>query len=133
MAGSTIFYQETNQPWHIGASAAITLTTTAKQIASQATFGLVPVGFWYPGRKIHMECFFETTSGGTPGNFTIGLFYGNGDNVGVSKAGAAIAFAATQTSRTIFVDAWMKCVKATDASAGSGLITGRAEIDKALI
>lgn len=133
MAGASIFYQETAQPWHVGASAAVTLTTTAKQIASQGTFGLIPVGFWYPGRKIHVECFFETTSGAAVGNFTIGLFYGSGDNAGVSKTGAAIAFANTQTSRTIFVDAWMKCTKMTDASAGAALIYGQANIDKTLI
>jgi hypothetical protein len=135
MAGSTIFYTETLQPWILAsggvAATTITLTTTAKQIATQASFGLVPVGFWYPGKAIRLDCYFETTSGATPGNFTIGLFYGNGDNAGVSKTGAAIAFAATQTSRTIHVQATMRC--RTAGTAGTAWITGRADMDKALI
>jgi hypothetical protein len=135
MAGSTIFYTETLQPWILSsggvAATTITLTTTAKQIATQASFGLVPVGFWYPGKAIRLDAYFETTSGGTPGNFTIGLFYGNGDNNGVSKVGAAIAFAATQTSRTIHVVGTLRC--RTAGTGGTGWITGHADIDKALI
>jgi hypothetical protein len=113
------------------AASTITLTTTAKQIATQASFGLVPANFWYPGKAIRLDCYFETTSGGTPGNFTTALFYGNGDNAGVSKAGAAIAFAATQTSRTVHVQGTMRC--RTTGTAGTAWITGNVTYDKALI
>lgn len=135
MAGSTIFYTETLQPWTLAsggvAASTITLTTTMKQIATQASFGLVPVGFWYPGKAIRLDCYFETTSGAAVGNVTIGLFYGNGDNNGVSKQGAAIAFANTQTSRTIHVVGTMRC--RTTGTSGTAWITGHADIDKTLI
>ena len=96
------YYQDTRLP-HIATDvASVTLAGTNKALYPVANIPAMGKDYWTVGKKVRIYLCGRMTSGATPGNLTVAIFYGTGaDANGTSLAAtAATAWTASQTSNT---------------------------------
>ena len=107
-----LFYQDTREP-HISADiASVTLSTTDKALYPVSNFPLLGGQYWVrPGKKLHIVAYGRITTGATPGNLTISVYYGSGADANgtILVASAAIALIASQTNLTWNCDFMVHC------------------------
>lgn len=120
------FYRDLREPF-IGADvAAVTLAATYKALVPVSN--LPPLGSHYFGRigkKARLRAFGRMTTGATPGNIQVGLFYGTGaDANGVNiAASAAVALVANATNLSWELEMTVHCRSL--GSAGTLFATGK--------
>lgn len=106
------FYVDTRQPFMAADAAAVTLSTTA--LALLPTGNLPVLGssyFSYVGKCVRMRMWGRMTTGTTPGNLTVNLYWGTNAaaNGTVLVTSAATALTASQTSLTWEWDLIVRC------------------------
>lgn len=127
------FYNDLKRPFVIADVAAVTLAGTNKALYPIANIGAMAKDYWWAGKKVMIEAFGRITTGATPGNLTLALFYGTGaDANGVSVvASAAQTLIASQTSLSWRLKAYVHC--RTPGAAGGLFGWGYAEFNTAVI
>jgi hypothetical protein len=106
------FYLDLATPFNAADIAAVTLSTTNKALYTPSNFPVLGGQFFgVIGRKIHIRLFGRMTTGATPGNLTLGIYYGDGtDANGVLLASsAAVALTASQTNLSWEADFEVHC------------------------
>jgi hypothetical protein len=120
-----LYYADLREP-HISADiAAVTLSTTDKALAPPSNFPVFGGQYFArPGKKIHIRMFGRMTTGATPGNLTLSLYYGDGTDANgtIIVASAAFALTAAQTNLTWECDFFVHC--RSFGSAGTLFGTG---------
>jgi hypothetical protein len=119
------FYLDLTPPFNAADIAAVTLSTTNKALYTPSNFPVLGGQFFNViGRKIHIRLFGRMTTGVTPGNLTVGIYYGDGtDANGVLLASsAAVALTASQTNLSWEADFEVHCRSL--GSAGTLFATG---------
>jgi hypothetical protein len=123
MSGAT--FHETLMPWQTADFATVTLAGTNKALYTPGNFPILGGHFFgFIGKKLHIRLFGKITTGATPGNLQLGIYYGDGtDANGVLLASsAAFALTASQTNLSWEMDVYVRCL--TPGSAGTLLATG---------
>jgi hypothetical protein len=129
-----LFYNDLREPFIATDIAAVTLAATNKALYPASNFPLLGGQYFARiGKKLRLRLFGRATTGATPGNLTLALFYGTGaDANGVSIcASAAVALAANQTN--ISWEAIFQVHCRSIGSAGTLFGTGRLVCNPALI
>lgn len=122
-----IFYWDTREPFNTGDQASVTLSTTAKALYPAAASPVFGGQYWSRvGKKIRIRLFGRMTTGTTPGNGTVNVFYGSGaDNTGTSVvSSAAKALSASQTNLSWELEVYIhaRTLGATGTLFGTGKI-----------
>jgi hypothetical protein len=134
MADNAQFFHDTREPFHSVNPAAVTLAATNKALVPASNLPVLGSQYFArPGKKIHIRMFGQITTAVTPGNLTLGVYYGTGaDANGVLLASsAAQTLIASQTNISWTLDLWIRCQ--TIGSTGTLWATGRAQFGTAVI
>lgn len=128
------FFNDLAEP-HIDADvAAVTLAATNKALIPVSNIPLLGAHFFgRRGRKVRIRLFGRITTAVTPGNLTLGLYWGTGaDANGVLLASsAAIALIASQTNLSWWIEWTVHC--RSPGSAGTLFAVGRSSFNPAVI
>lgn len=113
--------------------AAVTLAATNKALWPVANVPAMGKDFWYAGKEIELHAAGRITTGATPGNLTLALFYSTGaDANGVSlAASAAQTLIANQTSISWRMLLFIRCI--TIGPTGTLFVDGIATFGSAVI
>ena len=106
------YYQDTREPFIFADVTAVTLAATQKALYPASNFPVLGGQYFArPGKRMHITMMGRATTGITPGNLTLGSFYGTGaDANGVSLVtSAAVALIASQTNLTWCLDFHVHC------------------------
>lgn len=122
------FYNDLLKPHNAVNVAAVTLSTTNKALYPVANIPAMGKDYWWVGKKVQLRVFGQMTTGATPGNLTVALFYGTGaDANGVSiVASAAQTLIASQTNASFMIEFWCHC--RSIGAAGSLFATGNLDL-----
>jgi hypothetical protein len=96
-----LFYLDTREPFLSADIAAVTLASTFKALYPVSNFPVLGGQYFSrPGKGVNIKLFGRITTGITPGNFQVGVYYGTGaDANGVQLvASTATALTASQTN-----------------------------------
>lgn len=127
------YYLDTRLP-HISVDvASVTLAATNKALYPVANIPSMGKDYWTVGKAVRIEVWGRATSGATPGNLTLALFYGTGaDANGTSlAASAATAWTANQTSLTW--TAWWDVHCTAVGTSGALFAIGMAKFNESMI
>lgn len=127
------YYLDTRLP-HISTDvASVTLSSTNKALYPVANIPAMGKDYWTVGKAVRIEIFGRMTSGATPGNLTLALFYGTGaDANGTSLAAtAATAWTANQSNTSFW--AWWDVHCTAVGTAGALFACGMAKFNEAAI
>jgi hypothetical protein len=119
------FYWDTRTPFISGDVAAVTLASTDKALYPAANFPVLGANYFgFIGKKLYIRLFGRMTTGATPGNGTLDVYWGTGADANGTIIGssAAVALVANGTNLTWQLELWIHC-RAIGAS-GSLLVTG---------
>lgn len=129
-----LFYNDMREP-HIGLDiTAVTLAATNKALYPASNFPVLGGQYFSRiGKKVKIRLFGRITTGATPGNLTLAVFYGTGaDANGVSlAASAAQTLVANQTNISFEIEVTVHC--RSIGSAGTLFCTGKATFGSAVI
>lgn len=127
------FYNDLRAPFMITPAGAVTLSTTNKALYTVANIPAMGKDYWWAGKAVKVRAFGQITTGVTPGNLTIAMFYGTGaDANGVSIcASAAQTLVASQTNISWFLEATIRCISI--GATGTLFGTGYAQFGTAVI
>jgi hypothetical protein len=104
-----IHYRDSKQPFPVGPQAAVTLLTTDKLLWPGSLTALVANYLW-AGKAVALTAFGTLTTGATPGNLNIELYYGTTDAGGTLLASsAALTLVANQTTIPWVLTAFLRC------------------------
>jgi hypothetical protein len=132
MSGAS--FLETLLPWQTVDFATVTLAATNKALYTPGNFPVLGGHFFgVIGKKIHIRLFGKMTTGATPGNLTLGVYYGTGaDANGVLLASsAAFALTASQANLTWEMDIFVKCMSV--GAAGTLQVNGMFNANPGLV
>jgi hypothetical protein len=128
------FYLDTREPF-IGADlGAVTLSTTDLALYAQANFPVLGGQYWARvGKRMKIRLFGKITTGATPGNLTIDVYYGTGAaaNGTILASSAALTLVASQTNISFEMEINIRCV--STGNAGSLEVTGHLLVGTAVI
>lgn len=134
MADNAAFFHDTREPF-IGADiGTVTLSTTDKALYPVSNFPVLGGQYFARiGKKLHIRLFGKITTSTTPGNLTIGIYYGTGaDANGVLlQSSAAQTLLASQTNLSWDMDLWIHARSL--GSTGTLFVRGRAFFNTAVI
>jgi hypothetical protein len=109
MAGDGIYYCESRQPFVVAAQTAITLAATDKLLYPGSLTAL-PANYFNVGKVLRITIFGSITTGATPGNLGIELYYGTTDAGGTLLASsAAQTLLANQTTQVFWGMFYCRC------------------------
>lgn len=114
------FYLDTREPFFVSDLGAVTLSTTDKALYTPSSFPVLGGHYFArPGKRIWIRAFGKITTGATPGNLTISLYYGDGTDANgtILVSSAAFALTASQTNLSWSIDLMCRCISV--GSAGS--------------
>lgn len=131
MAAGSLYYQDSRPPYYTASFAAVTLTTTAKQLWTSAEATPTYKNDWTPGKIFWIRAFGVMTTAATPGNLTASIAYGTADNTGVMSSTAALTLIANQTNASWRGECYIQC-RGVGAS-GSLMATGVLEFAPGVI
>lgn len=120
-----LFYRDTREPFMVSDLAVATLSTTDVALYTPSAFPVLGGQYWArPGKKLHIRLFGKMTTGTTPGNLTIDVYYGSGANATgtILASSAAVALSASQTNLSWSLEIWVRCI--TIGSTGTLYVTG---------
>lgn len=95
------FYNDLRAPFISADVAAVTLATTDKALYPPSNFPVLGGQYFsFIGKKLRVRVFGKITTGATPGNLTIDIYYGDGTDANgvLLVSSAAIALTASQTN-----------------------------------
>lgn len=128
------FYLDLREPF-IGADlASVTLSTTDVALYTPSAFPVLGGQYWARiGKRMKIRLFGKITTGTTPGNLTIDVYYGSGANATgtILASSAALTLIASQTNISWEIEINVRCV--TTGSAGSLEATGHIKIGTAVV
>jgi hypothetical protein len=126
-----IHYRDSKQPFPVGPQAAVTLLTTDKLLWPGSLTALVANYLW-AGKAVALTAFGTLTTGATPGNLNIELYYGTTDAGGTLLASsAALTLVANQTTIPWVLTAFLRCRGV--GAAGTLFAWGQLEIGTAVV
>lgn len=120
-----IFYNDLREPFVAADITAVTLAATQKALYPAASFPVLGAGYFNRiGKKLRIRLFGRITTVLTPGNLTLGTFWGTGADANGTSLGtsAAIALVASQTNLSWWWEVDVTC-RAVGTS-GALLLTG---------
>ncbi len=129
-----LFYNDLREPF-IGADvAAVTLSTTDKALYPKDNFPVLGGQYFARiGKKMRIRLFGKITTAATPGNLTIGIYYGTGaDANGVLlQSSAAQTLIASQTNLSWQIEVFVHARSL--GSTGTLFVTGKCFFNTAVI
>lgn len=106
------FYNDLREPFISADIAAVTLSTTDKALFPPSNFPVLGGQYFArPGKKIRIRLFGRMTTGATPGNLTIDVYYGDGTDANgvLLVSSAAFALTASQANLSWEMDIIVHC------------------------
>lgn len=129
-----LFYLDSREPF-IGADiAAVTLAATNKALYPASNFPVLGGQYFARiGKKVRIRLFGRITTALTPGNLTLGVYYGTGADANGVLLGSSAAqtLIASQTNLSWEIDVSVHC--RSIGSTGTLFVTGRAAFNPAVI
>ena len=129
-----LFYVDTRAP-HISADvASVTLASTDKALIPVANIPILGSNYFsFIGKAMRVMLFGRITTGTTPGNGTVDIYWGSGADANGTIIGSSAAFAltASQTNLTWWLELIIRC-RALGAS-GSLLVSGQFNANNAVV
>lgn len=107
-----LFYNDLREPHFISDLSAITLATTDKALYTTSDVPSMAGYFLRPAKKLRIRLFGKITTGTTPGNLTIDVYWGSGaDATGtIIVSSAAVALTASQTNLSWELEIAVRCI-----------------------
>ena len=106
------FYVDTRAP-HLSADvAAVTLSTTDKALIPVANLPILGSNYFsFIGKLVRLRMFGRITTGATPGNGTVDVYWGSGADANgtIICSSAAVALTASQTNLTWELELFIRC------------------------
>lgn len=128
------FYVDLREPF-IGADlSAVTLATTDIGLYTQSNYPVLGGQYWARvGKRQKIRIFGKITTGATPGNLNIDVYYGTGAaaNGTILASSAALTLIASQTNISYEIEVNVRCV--TTGNSGSLECTGKIIIGTAVV
>lgn len=133
MADNGAFFIDTAPPFLVTDPAAVTLAATNKALYPVGNIKAMGKDYWWVGKMVRLYVYGRATSGATPGNLTLSLFYGTGaDANGTSlAASAATAWSANQTNLSWYAYWDVHCTAI--GTSGALFAAGVAEFNESMI
>jgi hypothetical protein len=104
-----IYYHDSRTPFIIADETGVTGATTDKLIAPGARTAL-PANYFTAGKRLRLTYLFRYTTGTTPGNLGMEIYYGTTDAGGTLLASSgAVALVGTKTNITCKATAYVQC------------------------
>lgn len=127
------YYNDLCAPFIKADVSPVTLATTDKALYPKDNFPVLGGQFFVAGRKMRIRLFGKITTAATPGNGTVGIYYGTGaDANGVLLASsAAQTLVASQTNISWEIEIYIHC--RSEGSAGTLFVTGKAFFGTAVV
>ena len=120
------FWVDLRAPHMSADAASVTLSTTALAMLPVANLPALGSNYFaYVGKAVRMRIWGQITTGATPGNLTVNLYWGTGAaaNGTVIVTSAATALTASQTNLSWELDLFVRCraLGATGSLIGHGM------------
>lgn len=120
------FYVDTRAPHMMADQASVTLSTTALPIFPNAALPVLGSSYFgWVGKAVRMRIWGQMTTGATPGNLTVGMYWGNntGANGTILSQSAAVALTASASNAQFEMDWLVRCraIGATGALLAHGM------------
>ncbi len=126
-----IYYRDAKPPFPVGPESAVTLAATDKLLWPGFKTAL-PANYLTPGKRLQITAYGTLTTGATPGNLGVELYFGTADAGGTLLASsAALTLVANQTTIPWLVTAWLRCEAV--GTSGSVRAWGQMEVGTAVI
>jgi hypothetical protein len=120
------FYLDTREPFLAADIGAVTLASTFKALYPVSNFPVLGGQYFArPGKGVNIKLFGRITTAATPGNFQIGVYYGNGTDANGVQLAASTAQALTASQANLSWEAEFDIFCRTIGSAGALFATGR--------
>jgi hypothetical protein len=119
------FYVDSRAPFLAADVAAVTLSTTDKALLPIANLPILGSNYFgWVGKNVRIRVFGRITTGATPGNGTLDVYWGSGADANgtIIASSAAVALTASQTSLSWELDLFIRC--RAMGSSGSLFCTG---------
>lgn len=128
-----LFYTDLREPF-IGADvAAVTLAATFKALYPAANFPLLGGQYFSRiGKRMKIRLFGRITTGATPGNFQLGVYYGTGGDANGVQLAATTAQALTAGQTNLSWEAEVNVHCRSLGAAGTLFATGRIMFNEAV-
>lgn len=120
-----LFYLDTRTPFLTADVAAVTLASTFKALYPVSNFPVLGGQYFVPGKGINLKLFGRITTGATPGNFQIGVYYGSGADANGVQLAASVATALTASQTSLSWEAEFDIICRSGGSTGGLFCTGR--------
>jgi hypothetical protein len=120
------FFVDSRAPFLSGDVAAVTLAATDKAMIPAANIPVLGANYFgWVGKAVRIRLFGRMTTGATPGNLSISMYYGTGADANgvVLAASGAIAGVANATNLSWEAEFYVRC--RTMGAAGTLFCTGR--------
>ena len=127
------FYRDLRAPFLTVPVAAVTLAATNKALYANANTPAMGKDYWWAGKTINVRVFGQITTGITPGNLSLSVFYGSGVDATGTNLGssAALTLIASQTNISWWATFTVRCISI--GATGTLFMTGKAEFGTAVI
>ena len=128
------FFNDLREPFFVSDLSAVTLAATAKALYTASSFPVLGGQYFArPGKAARIRLFGKMTTGATPGNLTLSVYYGTGaDANGVAlSSSTATALVANGTNLSWEIDVYVRCV--TTGSVGTLYCTGSSRFNVGLV
>src|SRR4029077_641098 len=129
----TPFFSDLRPPFIMTDIPAVTLAATDKALYPLANFPLMGGNYWWVGKKVQIRLFGRMTTGATPGNLTVSVYWGTGADANgtviVSSAAKALTINAANLSWEMLFRIHCRSYGAT----GTLFCTGSSEFNVGLI
>jgi hypothetical protein len=128
------FYNDLREPHFVTDVTAVTMTTTAKALYPAGAFPALGAGYFSrPGKTLVIKLWMKQVQGGTPGNFSFNVHFGDGTDANgtlICTAGTPVAMTASVT-KCGYAEFTIRCI--TTGATGTLQCTGVSWWDPALI
>lgn len=129
-----LFYVDSRAPFISGDVTAVTMAATAKALVPAANLPVLGGNYFsFVGKAMYIRLFGRITVSTSPGNITMGIYYGTGaDANGVNVASsAATALTASQTNMSWCMELVVRC--RTMGATGTLFATGYCIFNEAIL
>jgi hypothetical protein len=120
-----IYYLDTRAPFLTADITAVTLASTFKALYTASNFPVLGGQYFIPGKGVNIKLFGRATTGATPGNFQIAVYYGTGADANGVQLVASTAQAMTANQTNLSWEAELDIICRTGGSAGTLFATGK--------
>lgn len=129
----TPFFGDLRPPFITTDIAAVTLAATNKALYPVGNFPVMGGNYWWVGKKIKIRLFGRMSTGATPGNLQIAVYWGTGADANGTILASTLAKALSINAANLTWEMWLQVHCRSYGATGTLFVSGSSEWNVGLI